>query len=185
MTSRIKFLMMLGVFAVPMVAAWLAYFGWHPDSRKNYGELLPVTPLQHTAGALLNGESFKLDQMQGKWVMVYVGSAACNEACAKQLYYMRQTRIAQGKDQDRIERLWVLTDAGAPEPALLNAHAGLRVWRAGDEAFVRQFPMQHEGATHVYLVDPLGNLMLRFPEQADPKGMIKDLKLLLKASQIG
>jgi hypothetical protein len=185
MTSRIKFLMMLGMFALPMIAAWVSYYGWHPDKRRNYGELIPVTPLKHKGGALLNGDSFNLEQLQGKWVMTYVGSSACNEACSRQLYYMRQARIAQGKDQDRIERLWVITDTGKPDAVLLNSHPGLKVWRAGETGFAEQFPMERVGATHIFLVDPLGNLMLRFPEQTDPKGMIKDFKLLLKASQIG
>jgi cytochrome oxidase Cu insertion factor (SCO1/SenC/PrrC family) len=178
-------LLMLGVFAVPMIAAWVSYFGWHPDKRKNYGELIAVTPLDRTGGTLLSGESFKLEQLQGKWVMTYVGASVCNEVCSRQLYYMRQVRIALGKDQDRVERLWVVTDAGTPEAVLLNSHPGLKVWRAGGAGFAQQFPMERAGATHIFLLDPLGNLMLRFPEQSDPKGMMKDLKLLLKASQIG
>ena len=185
MSPRTKFLLMLSFFAVPMLAAWIAYFGWHPDKHKNYGSLLPVTPLAHTAGTLLNGAPFKLEALQGKWLMVYVGEAACDVDCSKQLYYMRQSRISQGKDQDRIERLWVVTDAGIPDPALLKSHLGLRVWRADQADFTRQFPALHPGAHHLYIVDPIGNLMLRFPENADPKGMIKDMKLLLKASQIG
>lgn len=185
MAPRTKFLLLLGLFAVPMLAAWIAYFGWHPDKHKNYGTLLAVKPLSQADGALLDGTPLKLETLQGKWLMVYVGESACDAACAKQLYYIRQSRISLGKDQERVERLWVVTDSGTPDPKLLKSHAGLRVWQATEPAFVRQFPMQHAGAHHVYLVDPLGNLMLRFPEHPDPKGMIKDMKLLLKASQIG
>ena len=185
MSPRTKFLLMLSFFAVPMLAAWIAYFGWHPDKHKNYGSLLPVTPLVHTAGTLLDGAPFKLEALHGKWLMVYVGEAACDAACSKQLYYMRQSRISQGKDQDRIERVWVVTDAGTPDPALLKFHAGLRVWRAVQADFTHQFPAVRPGAHHLYLVDPIGNLMLRFPENADPRGVIKDMKLLLKASQVG
>ena len=185
LSSRSKFLLMLGVFAVPVIAAYLAYFGWRPAGHANYGDLLKVTPLQHTAGRTLDGASFDLDALRGKWVMVHVGAASCDAACAQQLYLMRQTRIAQGKDQSRIERLWVLTDTGSPDPALLREHPGLRVWRADDVAFAGQFPAAHSPAAHIYLVDPLGNLMLRFPAEVDPKRMMKDLKLLLKASQIG
>jgi len=185
LTSRSKFLLILGVFAVPVIAAYLAYFGWRPAGHANYGDLLKVTPLQRTAGRTLDGTSFNLDALQGKWVMVHVGAASCDAGCAQQLYLMRQTRIAQGKEQSRIERLWVLTGTGSPDPVLLREHPGLLVWRADDPGFAEQFPAAHSGSEHIFMVDPLGNLMLRFPADVDPKRMMKDLKLLLKASQIG
>jgi len=185
LTPRSKFLFMIGIFAVPVVAAYLAYFGWRPAAHTNYGELLKVTPLQHTAGATHDGAPLDLAALRGKWVMAHVGPSSCDATCAQQLYLMRQTRIAQGKEQSRIERLWVLTDAGAVDPALLLEHPGLHAWRPADAAFAGQFPAAQGRSGSIFLVDPLGNLMLRFPEQPDPKRMLKDLKLLLKASQIG
>ena len=185
LSSRSKFLFLMGVFLMPVVAAYLAYAGWRPAGHSNYGDLLKVTPLQQTAGNTLDGQPYNLDALRGKWVMVHVGPARCDAACARQLYLMRQTRIAQGKEQDRIERLWVMTDSGTPDTQLLQAHPGLHVWRPADAGFVTQFPAAQDRAAHIYLVDPLGNLMLRFPAQVDPKGMMKDLRLLLKASQIG
>ena len=185
LTSRSRFLLLVGVFVVPVVAAYLAYFGWRPAGHTNYGELLKATPLQQTQGTALDGHPYTLDTLQGKWVMVRVGPAQCDADCAQQLYLMRQIRLTQGKGQSRIERLWVLTDADTPDAALLQKHPGLQVWRPENPAFVEQFPAKQNHAGHIYLVDPLGNLMLRFPENPDPKGMMKDLKLLLKASQIG
>lgn len=185
MAPRTKFLLMLGFFAAPMLAAWLAYFGWHPDKHKNYGSLLKVAPLTQTAGTLVDGSSFSLDALKGKWLMVYVGPAACHDACQKQLYYMRQSRLVMGKHQDRVARVWVLADQANPPPTVLGAHPGLTVWRPVQASFIDQFPAARAGAQHIYLVDPLGNLMMRFPENTDPKGLIKDMKLLLKASQIG
>lgn len=185
LTPRSKFLLLMGVFALPVVAAYLAYFGWRPAAQTNYGDLLKVTPLQLTAGRALDGAPFNLDALHGKWVMVHVGTARCDAACSWQLYLMRQTRIAQGKEQSRIERLWVLTDAGSPDAALVHDHPGLHVWRPDAAAFVAQFPAIQDRAEHIYLIDPLGNLMLRFPAQVDAKRMMKDLRLLLKASQIG
>lgn len=176
---------MLGFFAAPMFAAWIAYFGWHPDKHKNYGSLLKVTPLTQTEGTLADGSLFSLDTMKGKWLMVYIHAASCNDACQKQLYYMRQSRLVLGKDQDRVARVWVLADRAQPDPVLVRAHPGLMVWRPAHASFINQFPAARAGATHIYLVDPLGNLMMRFPENVDPKRLIKDMKLLLKASQIG
>ena len=185
LTPRSKFLMLIAVFVVPVVAAYLAYFGWRPAGHTNYGDLIAVTPLQQTAGVKHDGTSFDLGTLRGKWLMVHVGPADCDASCAQQLYLMRQTRIAQGKEQSRIERVWVLTGSGAVDPALMEAHAGLHAWRPGEAAFVEQFPARDDRAGHIYLVDPLGNLMLRFPAEPDAKRMMKDLKLLLKASQIG
>ena len=185
LSSRSKFLLLVAVFVAPVVAAYVAYSGWRPAAHSNYGDLLEVTPLQQTAGSRPDGQPFNLDALRGKWVMVHVGPAACDAACAWQLYLMRQTRIAQGKEQSRIERLWVLTDSATPDAQLLKEHPGLYVWRPANAAFVAQFPAAQNRAEHIYLVDPLGNLMLRFPAQVDPKRMMKDLRLLLKASQIG
>lgn len=185
LTSRSKFLFLMGVFMVPVVAAYLAYFGWRPAGHANYGELLKVVPLQQTAGHALDGKPFNLDALHGKWVMVHVGAASCDAACVQQLYLMRQIPITQGKEQSRIERLWVVTDNASPDAALLREHPGLHVWRPSDAAFVAQFPAAQSPAAHIYLVDPLGNLMMRFPAQPDAKRIMKDLKLLLKASQIG
>lgn len=185
LSPRSRFLLLVGLFVVPVVAAYLTYFGWRPAGHSNYGELITVVPLQHGAGKQYDGSPLDLGALRGKWVMVHVGPSNCDAACVRQLYLMRQIRIAQGKEQARIERLWVLTDAGVIDPALLHEHPGLHVWRPAEAAFVEQFPAEQGREGHIYLVDPLGNLMLRFPEQPEPKRIMKDLKLLLKASQIG
>jgi hypothetical protein len=185
LSARGKFLILVGVFASPLVAAYIALAGWRPAGHSNYGDLLAVTPLQQTVGATLDGAPYSLASLHGKWVMVHVGTAACDAACARQLYFMRQARVAQGKDQSRIERLWVLTGSGEPDAALLRDQPGLHVWRPSDAAFAEQFPAAATRSQHIYLIDPLGNLMLRFPVRPDFKGMMKDLKLLLAASHIG
>lgn len=185
LSSRGKFLLLIGVFVVPVIAAWIAYFGWRPAAHSNYGTLLNVTPLAHMTGVSVDGQPYDLAALRGKWVMVHLGGGSCDAACRQQLYLMRQTRIAQGKAQSRIERLWVVDDAAQPDASLLAEHPGLLVWRPADAAFVAQFPAGDARASHIYLLDPLGNVMLRFPANPDPKRMMKDLKLLLKASQIG
>lgn len=185
LSPRTKFLLLVGLFVLPVLAAYLSYYGWRPAAHNNYGDLITATPLQHLAGVRYDGTPLNLEALQGKWVMVHVGPANCDAACVNQLYLMRQTRIAQGKGQSRIERLWVLTDSARVDPALFQEYTGLHVWRPADAAFVEQFPAETSREGHIYLVDPLGNLMLRFPEQPEPKRIMKDLKLLLKASQIG
>lgn len=185
LSSRSKFLFLAGVFMVPVIAAYLAFFGWRPAGHSNYGDLLKAAPLQQTVGQTPDGHPFNLEALRGKWVMVHVGPARCDADCARQLYLMRQIRIALGKEQSRVERLWVLADAGTPDATLLQGHPGLQLWRPAESDFVEQFPAAQNRADHIYVVDPLGNLMLRFPQNPDPKGIMKDLKLLLKASQIG
>lgn len=185
LTPRGKLLALFGVFVMPVVAAYLAYWGMRPSGHANYGDLLEATLLGQTEGRVLEGHPFNLEALRGKWVMVHVGNARCNAECAQQLYLMRQVRITQGKEQSRIERLWVVTDSKIPDDRLLQEHPGLRVWHPAEAAFAEQFPAAQNRADHIYLVDPLGNLMLRFPVQPDAKGMMKDLKLLLKASQVG
>ena len=144
-------------------AAWL--FGWTPGGASNYGELI--------APRAVSG----MEALRGKWVLVTFDAAACDAYCEKKLYFMRQVRRAQGKEMDRVERLWVLTDAGKPRAELLAAIEGTRIQAVN--AF------EANAAHHIYLVDPLGNLMLRFPRDPDPSRMIKDLQRLLKYSRIG
>ena len=185
LTPRSKLLFLIGVFVVPVAAAYLAYFGLRPAAHTNYGDLLEVRPLQQTAGTVRDGTVFDLQTLRGKWLMLHVGPADCDAQCTRQLYLMRQIRIAQGKEQSRIERLWVVTDAVGIEPTLLREYPGMNVWRPADLTFVEQLPAEDDRTRHIYLVDPIGNLMLRFPADPEPKRMMKDLKLLLKASQIG
>jgi len=155
------------VCAAPIVLGTAAYLlGWSPGKPGNYGELIPPRAVSAAPFAAL----------RGKWVLVSADAAACDAYCEKKLYFMRQVRRAQGKDMERIERLWLVSGGGAPRAELLAAIEGTRVVALEDPAFTRE---------HIYLVDPLGNLMLRFPRDADPSRMIKDLQRLMRYSRIG
>lgn len=170
MSPRAKLLLIFLACAAPFVLGWAAwYFGWATGSTGNYGELLAPRPV---SGA-------SLQALRGKWVLVAFDSSACDAYCEKKLYYMRQIRKAQGKDQARVERLWVITDAGTPRPELLAALEGTHISRA----LVGEFPGERSG--HIYLVDPIGNLMMRFPRDPDPSKILKDLQRLLKYSSVG
>ena len=164
---RNKLVWVAAVCVAPLVLGTAAYWmGWSPGAPSNYGELIPprLTPL---------------DEFRGKWVLVTFDAGACDAYCERKLYVMRQVRRAQGKDMERIERLWVLTDAGKPRADVLAASEGTRISRDGNVGF------PGNPADHIYVVDPLGNLMMRFPRDPEPGRMIKDLSRLLKASRIG
>jgi cytochrome oxidase Cu insertion factor (SCO1/SenC/PrrC family) len=172
MKPRVTLLLLFLACAAPVILATLFwYFGWGAGTAGNYGELLEPKP---ASGA-------PLEKLRGKWVLVAFDSAACDAHCEKKLYFMRQTRRAQGKEQLRVERLWLLTDGGQPRAELQPVIDGAHVAPAAGLAAA--FP--GAPADHIYLVDPLGNVMLRFPRDPDPKKIIKDLNRLLKYSRIG
>ena len=174
------------VFALPIAAAWTAYLlGWAPGGTSNYGDLIKAQPAPDTPLTALDGRPFRLSQLRGKWVMLAFGSPACDESCVRKLYYMRQIRIAQGDNMGRVERVWILTAAGAPSAALLAAYPGMHVARAPGLDFERGFPATDGATHHIYLVDPLGNVMMRFPRDPNPSRMLKDLQHLLRYSSAG
>jgi hypothetical protein len=172
MKPRVTLLLLFLACAAPVVLGTLAwYFGWGAGSAGNYGELLEPKPVA----------AAPLEKLRGKWVLVAFDAAACDAYCEKKLYFMRQVRRAQGKEQLRVERLWLLTDGGRPRAEILQGAEDMHIAPAAGTASA--FP--GAAADHIYLVDPLGNLMLRFPRDPDPKKMIKDLNRLLKYSRIG
>jgi cytochrome oxidase Cu insertion factor (SCO1/SenC/PrrC family) len=169
-SARLKLALIFLACAAPFIlasAAW--YFGWGTGNPGNYGELIEPRAL--------TGPAF--EPLRGKWLLLAFDAASCDAYCEKKLYYMRQIRTALGKDRGRVERVWVLTDAGTPRPELLAAYEGTHTVRASAHSFAGN-PVDH-----VYLVDPLGNLMMRFPRDPDPSRMLKDLQRLLRYSRIG
>jgi cytochrome oxidase Cu insertion factor (SCO1/SenC/PrrC family) len=184
-SGRLKAFFILLVCAAPTIAAYLAYYVWQPQGRTNHGDLIEPRPVATAAFTAADGRAFSLADLKGKWVLVQFDDAACGEACARKLFNMRQSRLAQGREMDRIERVWVVLDAGATNPEVAKLVDDAHVVRAKDSGVMAQFPAPESVRDHVYLVDPLGNLMLRFPREADPRKMMKDLSRLLKASRVG
>lgn len=128
--------------------------------------------------------------------MVRIGPSECAQACQQELWLMRQLRLTTGRERDRVERLWMITDGGTPDAALMAEHEGLWVVRLGPMAgqdllitnwlsVAAQSVSRNAGASNIWMIDPLGNLMMRFPDNPDPSSMKKDLNRLLKASRIG
>lgn len=182
--ARRTLLLLAAVCLMPVAASYASFYLWPPQGQMNYGSLLTPQPLP---GAELEGVAgqppLARTELEGRWTLVYVGAGGCDRACEKALYLMRQARRAQGREMERVARVWLVTDGAAPPARLVEAHAGLRIARA-DDAWLGQLPQAASGR-HVFLVDPLGNAMMRFPEGADPKGAIRDLQRLLKYSQLG
>lgn len=169
----------------PVAASYLIYYFWQPAHTVNYGDLIGPLALPDPALTLADGAPFRLSQLRGKWVLVSVDSGGCGVHCDEKLLYMRQLRLTQGKDADRVERVWLITDDLAPRAESVANYPGTWLVRAAATGLSALFPAQGAVSDHIYVVDPLGNLMLRFPREPDPRRMIKDLSRLLRASQIG
>lgn len=187
--GRWKLFAVLLVCASPLIASYLAYYVFKPSSRNNYGTLIdprayPIPPLASTT---LDGRPEGLDKYKGKWIMLKVGGGECAEACKKQLFTMRQLRLMQGKNMDRVERVWLVTDAQPLDTMLIRAYDGMHMLRADPATVNKWLPVDNgtRAADHIYILDPLGNLMMRFPVDPEPNKVHKDIAKLLKASAIG
>jgi peroxiredoxin len=179
--------LLIAVCLAPVLGSYFLYFAAPPGGRTNYGDLIAQKALPALPARLQDGTPFDLRALRGKWVMLNVDPAACETGCQRRLWQMRQLRLAAGKDAERIERVFLATDAAPLETMLMREYDGTHFLRA-DRAELAAFMEPAAGARiedHVYLVDPLGNLMLRWPADADPQRMKKDLLKLLKTSRIG
>lgn len=183
--NRVTLLLVAALFVAPFVAAGLAYLLESPGKGTNYGELLDPRGLSDVALRLPDGASFRLAQLRGKWVMVQIDSGKCDAYCRRKLYLMRQVRKTQGEDMDRIERAWLIDDGVPPAASTVVEYEGTRVIETSGRKLTGDFPAMGSVRDHIYLIDPLGNLMMRFPRDPDPNGMVKDITHLLKVSRIG
>jgi cytochrome oxidase Cu insertion factor (SCO1/SenC/PrrC family) len=184
--SRVTIALVAAVCIAPIVASVALYLLWQPASRVNYGELLAPAQLAAPPLADAAGRPFDLVQLRGKWTYITVDAGSCDAYCRDKLWKMRQIRRTQGKYMERIERLWLIDDAGLPDAALMKEYEGTWAVRAAGSGLLKQLPSAAgRQRDHVYLLDPLGNLVLRYPRNADPSRMRKDLERLLKVSRIG
>ncbi len=128
-----------------------------------------------------------LEGWRGRWLLVLIAPGACDAVCQNNLYNMRQVRLTTGRDRDRVQRLWLVTDSVMPDADLLAEHAGLVAARVDPAAAAAMFSAAPglQLSDHIFVVDPLGNSMMRFPAEPNPSRMKKDIQRLLKASRIG
>ena len=197
--GRWKLLLVLLVCASPLIASYVTYYVIKPQTRTNYGALIdpaahPIPPLGTTT---LDGRPVALADFKGKWLMLKVGGSACDATCHDQMYAIRQLRSMQGKEMERIERVWLITDKEPLETMIIRELDGMEMLRADPAAVRAWLPVAPdaplEGA--IFLVDPRGHLMMRFPavpataKEADKLAhyakVKKDITKLLKASAIG
>jgi cytochrome oxidase Cu insertion factor (SCO1/SenC/PrrC family) len=186
--GRIKLLGLAIFFALPVFGAYLAFFlDWAPRTTSNYGEFITPRLLPDVTFDAGEGQRVAMSELRGRWMMVQVDSSACDAWCEKKLYYMRQIRTAQGKDAPRVERVWLVTDAQRPDPGRLVGYDGTRVLNMPPGPFAQAFidasaePARHDAPSdHLFVIDPMGNLVLRYPRDANASRIIKDLEKLLK-----
>ena len=187
-SGRWKMLAVLLVCAVPVIASYFTYYVVRPEGRRNFGELIePQRLLPDLQAHDLAGRPVRLHALEGQWLLVSVGGGACDAVCESNLYLQRQLRESLGKEKDRVDRVWLVTDdAPVPEklqPALAQATV-LRLPQAALAQWLQPAAGQML-ADHLYLVDPQGHWMLRFPARMDVQAGARakrDLERLLRAS---
>jgi hypothetical protein len=196
--GRRQLLALAALFFVPLAVAFWLYYGpshWRPSGATNKGDLIdPARPLPAVSLPRADGTPTGREFLRGKWTIVYVGDGACDARCRKALYLTRQSRIAINKDMDRVQRVFLATGHCCDTAFLASAHPDLLVARldsAGPEGaeLLATFP-DYRGtppstAGLIYLVDPLGNLMMSYSPAAPDKALLTDLRKLLRLSHIG
>ena len=182
--GRQQLLLLMGFFVAPIIIAIIMYNlvpDGGPTKTKNHGDLIvPARPLTDVSLQLASGKDFKFSDMNKTWVMIYIGDASCNDACAEVLYKMRQSRLAQRGEHLRIKRLYISTSGKAKISLLeiLKDHPGLEVVSGTDKVIksvLKQFELDNKAAAksaaRLYLVDPFGNLMMSYEKGFDATGL--------------
>jgi hypothetical protein len=181
---RVKLVLVFAVFAAPIAASLLAYRYAHVAPTANHGELLlPPAQVPDRAMEGAGGKPFAFGALRGRWVLVAADAGACGERCLAKLVAMRQVRLALGVNASRVARVFLADDGRAPDEGALAAFPGME--RAVLPPGIAPTAGPAWDRKHVYLVDPNGNVMMRWRAEDDPKGMLRDLERLLRASQIG
>ncbi len=186
--ARFKLVLLFLVCAAPVIASYLVYYVFPPSGRTHYGSLIdPQRPVPAALGAALEGGTAPLDALRGKWLLIHVDSGHCHAGCLRKLYALRQQRIMTGKERERVERVWLVTDDGSARPDLEPDYAGTVRVRVNPLELTSWLPVEpgRSWQEYLYVVDPRGHLMMRFPADGDPAKIRKDLARLLRASRIG
>lgn len=192
--------LLLAVSLAPVLFALAAYYmpslGLRPEQSNAYGQLIEPQRSVPTPATLplqtLQGEAFDLQSLRGRWVLVSADESACPESCVRKLFILRNSHASQGKNVDRLARVWFVTDQGQPSEQILEAYLGTHMLRA-DPGQLAEFlaPGTDSRAAEqtvkngMWIIDPNGNLMMVFPGDADPIKVRTDIRKLLNNSRIG
>lgn len=186
--GRLKMLMVLLLCAAPVVASYFTYYVIRPEGRRNFGELIdPQRTTPPLVATNLDGQSVNLQALKGQWLLVSVSGGACDAACQNHLYLQRQLREALGKEKERLDWVWLISDAAPVPSALQPALKGATVLRLPAEQ-LSTWLQPAKGqllADHLYVVDPMSNWMMRFPPGFNAEAATKakrDMERLLRAS---
>jgi hypothetical protein len=186
--GRLKMLAVLLVCAAPVIASYFTYFVIRPEGRTNYGELiLPTKAMPSLPLRQLDGTAVAADTLKGQWLLVVVGPSTCGEACEKQLLMQRQLREMLGRDRDRLDKVWLVTDGGQPAAALraaAEAAPSVQILQVEREALAGWLSPAdgHSLEQHLYVVDPMGDWMMRMPADPEPARVKRDLERLMRGS---
>lgn len=183
--GRWKLMLLFLVVVSPVIASYLTYYVIRPDGRRNYGALInPQRPLPALTGVDVQGRTVDFRSLKNQWLLISVADAACDALCERHLYLQRQLRETLGKEKDRLDWVWLRTGNAAISPALTKSTASATVLQVEAQA-IAQWLQPAAGQRledHLYVVDPLGNWMMRFPADLQPMRAKSDLDRLLRAS---
>jgi cytochrome oxidase Cu insertion factor (SCO1/SenC/PrrC family) len=188
--SRSRLLWLALIFFAPLAIAFLLYYGdlWRPQGSTNKGVLItPARPLPEAPLTLADGSASPADVLRGKWSWIYIGDGQCDARCKTALTDIRQARLLLAEKIDRVQRIFLTTGSCCDSAYLQSEHPGLVVAQLSPEwsSIFTVNDVPPEAAGRLYLVDPLGNLMMSYAADAPSMGLLEDIKKLLKLSHIG
>jgi hypothetical protein len=187
------------ICAAPVIASYITYYVIKPSGTKSFGELVqPQRPMPSVVGTTLDGKTTTLQSLRGQWLLVSVAGGACPKPCPDHLYMQRQLRETLGKEKDRLDWVWLISDAASLTPELqtrltdpVMASKGFRALRVNESDLVMWLQPNTDKAPmaamprRLYLIDPQGNYMMRFPENLGVEQAAKakaDINRVLRAS---
>jgi len=186
-SARRMLLLLATVFFLPFViGTGLFWSGWRPQKFANYGQLLQPPPVLPESGLRdAEGNALPTSRLHGKWLLLKLGHEPCRAACEDELQQMQQVHIALNKEQSRVQRVFVASDATQSLAELHARFPDLQLARLDSTDGGKSWPRVLTGAgRELYLVDPLGNAIMRYDDPPDMRGVLKDLERLLKYSWI-